>query len=648
MSQTRQLAAIMFTDIVGYTKLMGGDEQKAFKYLKFNRELQRPIIEQFNGRWIKEIGDGILASFNTVSNSIYAAIKILEGCNAKKEFELRIGIHLGEVVFENDDIFGDGVNIASRIQAIAAPSSIYVSEMVHDNIVNKKDIRSRFVKQIALKNVKEPVRVYRVLNKASVTDDEYNLVQQKLPLNKFPSKSIAVLPFVNMSNDPDQEYFSDGVSEEILNSLSNLKDLKVAGRTSSFQFKGKYIDIREVGEKLGVSTVMEGSVRKSGNHLRITAQLINVTDGFHIWSEKFDRNEEDIFTIQDEIALAIAEKLKITLLDSEKDYISKKPTQNRAAYELYLRGRFYWNRRGSYIIKGLQYFTEATKLDPNFGLAYSGIADTFALLGFYSMMPPLEAMPKAKAAAQRAIEIDPELVEAKTSLAFVTIFFDWDWKKGKKMLQDIISSKPNYAPVYYWYSLYLLWVELDLEGAIEMAKNGVSVEPMVAISYYYLAVAYLGSLDYEDGLRVSKEGIEIDPNSTMSFRYAGICLARLQKYDEAIESLLTAAKLSSRHQWILFDLAWVYSLVGKREEIQKIFDELQKRSATEFISSLYIGSASYFLNNIDEAYEYLEKAFIQRDAQLLSCRSNLWPVSSSLREDQRYKDFVKKINFPVI
>ncbi len=307
MPQTRQLAAIMFTDIVSYTALMGKDEQLAFQFLVKNRDLHKPIIDAFNGRWIKELGDGVMASFNIVSDAVNAAIKIQEGCNLSRDYQLRIGIHLGEVVFENDDIFGDAVNIAARIQSAAKPGCIYVSESVHHNITNKKDIKSRFVKEETLKNVKEPVKIYEVMNivdAMKITESQNKDTAQR---------SIAVLPFANMSSDPEQEFFSDGISEEIINMLAQVPNLKVAGRTSAFSFKGKNLDLRFIGTQLNVNHILEGSVRKSGNKLRITAQLIKVADGYHLWSEKYDRELEDIFDIQDEIALTILEVIKIKL-----------------------------------------------------------------------------------------------------------------------------------------------------------------------------------------------------------------------------------------------------------------------------------------------------------------------------------------------
>jgi TolB-like protein/class 3 adenylate cyclase len=350
MSQSRQLAAIMFTDIVGYTALMGNDEQRAFELLNKNRQIQKPIIEQYNGRWIKELGDGVMASFNTVSDAVNAAIKIQEACNVAKEFQLRIGIHQGEVVFENDDVFGDGVNIASRIQSVAKPGCIYVSESVHLNVSNKKDIQTKFIKEEILKNVKEPVRMYEVMTTNNV------IISTENKINAIHQNSIAVLPFTNMSSDPEQEYFSDGISEEIINTLVQVPQLKVTGRTSSFMFKGKNEDLRSIGEKLSVNIILEGSVRTSGNRIRITAQLIDVQNGYHLWSEKYDRILNDVFEVQDEIAKTIMEKLQITLGGKLVETKSREHTQNVEAYQLYLKGRALVYKRGKYLFDAIPLF----------------------------------------------------------------------------------------------------------------------------------------------------------------------------------------------------------------------------------------------------------------------------------------------------
>jgi len=311
VSQSRQLAAIMFTDIVGYTSLMGDDEQKAFELLRKNRQLQKPVIVQYNGTWIKELGDGILASFSTVTEAVLCAIEIQKACLGIDDLKLRIGIHLGEVVFEDNDVFGDGVNIASRLQALAPIGGIWVSESVHKNVSNKKEINCRFIKEELLKNVKEPVRIYEVYVEGSQAEQsKHTFTTEEFSQNRS-GQSIAVLPFVDMSLAHDQEYLGDGIADEIIIAIAKIKELQVSSRSSSFSFKNHYEDARMIGKKLGVSNILEGSIKKSGERLRISAQLINVDDGFQLWSDMYQMDVGDIFIIQEHIAQSVVENLKL-------------------------------------------------------------------------------------------------------------------------------------------------------------------------------------------------------------------------------------------------------------------------------------------------------------------------------------------------
>jgi len=639
MSQTRQLAAIMFTDIVGYTALMGDDEQKAFEILKQSRELQKPLIEKFNGKWIKEIGDAVLASFPTVTDAVFCATEIQHSAHQFPNLNLRIGIHQGEVVFENGDVFGDGVNIASRLQSIATPGSIFISETVHHNISNKQGIETRFIKQETLKNVKAPVKIYEV-----ITGNKLSKSQSKEQIKKPPEKSIAVLPFINMSNDPEQEYFSDGISEEILNSLAHIKDLKVAGRTSTYQFKGKNVDLREVGDKLGVSKVLEGSVRKQANHLRITAQLINVEDGFQIWSERYDRDLDDIFLIQDEIAMTITEKLKIILLLTERISITTNPTENKEAYDLYLKGRFFWNRRGPGLKKGLVYFQQAVDLDPEFSLAHAGLADTYALFAFYSILPPHEVIPKARQAAEKAIQLNPARVEPYSVLAYITTFYDWNWAESKKQFEKAFAINPAYAPAHYWYSNFLTWVERDYIHSTEEAFKSIELEPLISHTHTTLATVYFCSGNFEEACKSSQTAIDLDPHTFISYSCLSASLCELGKYDEAIEVSKLAVTVSGRHQYPLIELNWLYYKTGNIAEAKKISEELFLRSETEFISGLSLSVAAYSLKDYDKAYEFLERAFAEKASLLVTVE--LYPFFSFIKTDPRFQTFIKRMNFP--
>ena len=293
--EDRRHIAVMFTDIVGYTALMGSDEDKAFDMLKRNHTIHAMLIKKHNGKLVKEIGDGTLASFPLASEAVRCAMEIQKECK-EQDIPLKIGIHEGEMVFAGSDILGDSVNIASRLQEDAQKGCINISGSVYRDIKNKAGINTKFIEEKSFKNVDEPVKIYKVISEDYEKEDKTETTK-----TKDSQSSIAVLPFVNMSNDPDQEYFCDGMTEEIINALSHVGSIKVIARTSAFMFKGKHKDIREIGKKLDVETLLEGSVRKAGNRLRITTQLVKVSDGSHIWSDAYNRELEDIFDLQDQI-----------------------------------------------------------------------------------------------------------------------------------------------------------------------------------------------------------------------------------------------------------------------------------------------------------------------------------------------------------
>lgn len=646
MPISRQLAAIMFTDIAGYTAIMGDDEQKAVELLRKNRTVQHPIIERYGGKWIKELGDGVLASFQTATDAVLCAGAIQQATTAVPGLELRIGIHLGDIVFENNDVFGDGVNIASRLQALAPIGGIWVSETVYKSISNKKEISCRFIQEETLKHVKETVRIYEV----NIADQQWKNppapTTTATPVNGFTEKSIAVLPFVNMSNDPEQDYFGDGMAEEILNSLVHVKELKVAGRTSSFQFRSKNIDLREIGEKLGVSTVMEGSVRRQGNKLRVTAQLINVKDGFHLWSEKYDRDMDDIFAVQDEIALAITEKLKITLLDKDIRLITKTYTQNSAAYDLYLKGRFNLNRRGRYIITGMNCFLDAIAIDPGFAPAYAGYADSCALAAFYNFSPAKELMPKAKLAAYKAIEIDRDLCEPYTSLGFYYAFYEWKFAEAKKNFRKAIELNPVYTVGHYWYAmLYLSWVEADFKESQKEGWVAIKTEPFSAIAHAMQTANYYVAREYEEAVRIGKVSIDLDANSYLVYKLTALANIGLQKYTEAIEMIQHTLQVTNRFQWSMYDLIWAYSHVGEHAAMQELINELHKRGANEYISPFNMALAYAWSGDVESAISYLEKAFEDREPILLTIKT--WPnVPDNLKNDPRCQELIKRIGFP--
>ena len=649
MNQSRQLAAIMFTDIEGYTTIMQQNEQNAMLIRDRHREIIQSEHKKFEGRVIQFYGDGTLSIFKSAVQAVQCALAMQQIFCNKPVVPVRMGIHLGDIIINDEHVVGDGVNVASRIESLGVAGSVLISDKVNNELHNHPQIKTLSMGSYQFKNIDKEIEVFAIDDECVVKPTPNTLKgktqEKKSPVIEIaPEKSIAVLPFVNMSNDPEQEYFSDGMAEEILNSLSHLKNLKVAGRTSSFQFKGKNIDVREVGQKLGVATVLEGSVRKQLRRLRVTAQLVNVADGFHLWSERYDREMDDIFAIQDEVALSITEKLKITLLDTEREMMITAPTENKEAYDIYLKGRFYWNRRGPGLKKGLEYFLQATALDPEFSQAHAAIADTYALFAFYAVMPPHQAVPKAKQAAERAIQLNPARVESYALLAFLTTFYDRNWDEAKKQFEKAITINPAYSPAHYWYSNYLSWVERDFDHSIAEALISIELEPLISHSHNTLASAYLCSGQFELAMKESQTAIELDANSFIAYSCLSTALYGLGKYEEAIEASKYSIKISGRHQYPLIELSWQYCMRDNIPEAQKILDELIERSKTEFISGLSLSVAAYSSKNYDMVSQFLERAFEERSSFLVTI--GVYPFFSFIKTDPRFQPFLKRMNFP--
>lgn len=642
MSQSRQLAAIMFTDIVGYTSLMGCDEQKAFSILNKNREIQKPIIETFDGKWIKELGDGVMATFNTVSDAVNAAIKIMETCNEVNEFQLRIGVHQSEVVFENEDVFGDGVNIAARIQSAAKPGTIYISESVHHNISNKKHIQTKFVKEEALKNVKELVKIYEILLRNSEIISSVNAIKSTI------QNSIAVLPFTNMSSDPEQEYFSDGISEEIINMLAQVPGLKVAGRTSSFSFKGKNQDLRMIGEQLNVNHILEGSVRKAGNKLRITAQLIKVADGFHLYSQKFERELKDIFEIQDEISLAILNAIKIKLFFDNKEAVLKKYTDNIEAYQLYLQGRYHVNKYNGTeaFLSGIKFYEEAIKLEPSYALAYAGMAYCYMELYMDNLLPAEKSVPQMHHAAKRAMELDDALAESNIALANIKIFVDWNFKDGNDLYQKALAINPNNSEGHRMYGFYLLFTG-KLETACEHADLAFNLDPFSVAGNWEIAWIFIWAQQQAKGMEMGKRLIQMEPDFFGGYFIVGYLLIYQKKYEEAKPFIEKAVKSYPIFMTLRISAILQWKM-GNKEKCREIIAEMEMLGNKTTISNRDMGQIYTIMGETDMAIAYFEKAYDKREPMMLFTKDDILSMDETVFVPEIRKIFAKVEAFKMI
>jgi serine/threonine protein kinase/tetratricopeptide (TPR) repeat protein len=448
--------------------------------------------------------------------------------------------------------------------------------------------------------------------------------------------SIAVLPFEDLSPTKDHEYLCDGIAETLINSLINIKDLWVPARASSFSFKGKDLGIREIGQQLSVDNLLEASVQVIGNRLRIIPKIINVTDGSQVWSEQYDRQMEDVFAIQDEIAREIVNALKIKLLGEKEAYIVKSYTEDNEAYQLYLKGLYFWNKRTAEDVrKAIDYFEKAIKLDSNYALAYARLADSYGILPFYTSTLPKEAFSKANVAVMKALDIDETLAEAHSALGFIKMYYDWDWEGAETELKRAIQIKPSYVTAHHWYAEYLSAMDRH-EEAIAEIRRAHELDPLSLIINCMKAWVFLFARQYERAIEQCQKTLELDPNFALAHSLLGWAYLEKRMYKEAILAYQkTRGELGVRN-------IYAYALPGKRDESLGIIEEMKELwrrgdNVAYPIARVYAG-----LGKEDLVLEWLEKSLGRREPFMV--RLNVDPSFDSLRSNPRFKALLKKMN----
>ena len=466
------------------------------------------------------------------------------------------------------------------------------------------------------------------------------------PITEVPAGgSIAVLPFADLSAQKDQEYFCDGLADELINRLTNIESLRVPARTSTFLFKGKEIDIQEIGKKLHVDRVLEGSLRKAGNKIRITVQLVNVTDGYPLWSEKYERDEEDIFVLQDEISLAIVDKLKLKLLGEEKEKIVKRHTEDPEAYDLYLKGIYFWNKRTPESIqKGMAHFQQALEKDHTYALAYASLADSFNTLGFWGWLAPKEAFPKARAFAEKALEIDDTLAEAHNSLGFICLHYDWNWAAAESEFKLALELNPNYAQAYAWYSHFLLSVG-RLDEAIKELKKALKLDPLSIHIRTYLADWLRVAGRLEEAEEELGKVLDMDPNFGLANFYLGSMYVQKKEYEKALASFQKGVKYTGGLSWAVGWVGFAYAVLGETEKADKVLHDLLALSKERYIHLTSVGVVYLGLGNRDKVFEWYNKACEERDPFMpfLRVYQTSHENDKILRSDPRFKELLKKI-----
>jgi len=461
-------------------------------------------------------------------------------------------------------------------------------------------------------------------------------------LEPAPKRSIAVLPFLDMSPAHDQEHLSDGISETLINSLSNIPDLYVSATTSAFSFKGKNLDIREIGKKLNVEAVLEGSLQVLGDKLRVITRLISLEYGYQLWSETYNQKLDDIFSVQDDIARKIVRALKVKLLGEKDVQIVNSHTINPEAYEFYLKGRLFLNQRTSEgFKKGLTFFNKAIELDPSFALAHVGVADSYNLMGSYEVFPPQDVYPKARKAAERALELDERLGEAHTSLARLIHLFEWDWAAAEKEYKRAIELSPNYPLTRISYSVLLSAMGRS-EEAIAEAKYAKDLDPLYSLPSAVLANCYYWARESDKALEQIREALEIDPHSPYSLQIFARILVQKSMFEEAIRICQEREALDASIE-SLADIGYIYGKMGKRDDAKEILKRLEEIEEGKYVSRFSIALIYIGLRDFDKAFALLNESYRNREFGMIELK--ITPRLDDIRSDSRFKVLMKKMGF---
>ena len=541
----RRLAAILSADVVGYSRLMEADEDGTLSVLQAHRaELIDPTIAAHRGRIVKLMGDGALVEFASVVDAVECAVGNQRGIAARnanvpesRRIQFRIGVNLGDVIVEGDDIYGDGVNVAARLQELADPGGVCIAGTVFEQVGRRPDLSFDDLGDQHVKNIDRPIRAYRAQLGSSGPDEKSDRSEPLL----LPDKpSIAVLPFTNMSADADQEYFADGITEDIITALSKFRSLFVIARNSAFSFKGQSIEVKEIGRKLGVRYVVEGSVRRAGNRVRITAQLIDAIADTHLWAERYDRDLDDIFAVQDEVTIAIVTAIEPSLRSAERDRAHRKPTESLDAWESYQRGL--WNVYRSAAQENTEaqsFFRRAIELDPNFAPAHAGLAYAIcmsSLLGFGA--DPASVHGEARAAVQRALTLDGDdaMAHAIAGLAHRLL---GEHDAAIAACETALALNPNLAMAHYGLGAVLVYSGRNEEAIVEL-DEAIRLSPRDPNLWWFLtakAAAYLGAERYDESLDFARASLRQPDAGVWAYVHEVVALAHLDRIEEARQTL---------------------------------------------------------------------------------------------------------------
>ncbi|MDG6925402.1 MAG: tetratricopeptide repeat protein [Nitrososphaerota archaeon] len=634
----RRLAAIMFSDVVGYTAMIQSNEKLALDVLEDHRRLLRPLFVKHMGREVKTIGDAFLIEFGSALDAVNCAIEMQQAIQKRNQdrtaltrIQIRIGIHVGDVVERGGDVYGDTVNVASRIEKLADSGGIAVSGQVYEQVRNKVNFPIAKKGDFQLKNVESPAPVYTVSA----------VWRGVLTPKSDGAKRVAVLPFRTIGGNQEDEYLADGLTEELVSSFSSVPGLKVIARTSAMRFKGSDKSVSEIGKELNAGNILEGTIRRSGERLRISVQLVETESEDILWAGKYDKRLEDALAIEEQIAEDATTALKSRLGEQHGPEARRNITNSGEAFLLYLKGRYRLARHGqSEVEAASKFFEEAIEKDPQFASAYAMLAQCHLFLGFFGFIPTKKAFEEAQPLLSRAIEIDADLDTAHMIMGRLLMDRDWDWSGAEAEFRRAIELSPNRAEAHYRYALLLHDMGrsdeavAELEAADELDPLSVAVNAVAGTVLYYIG---RNKEAKERFLRV----IEIEPKATLAHTNLGLVYFEEGDLESSLRELQLALELDPNNYFYKADLCYVYSRAGMKKEAREVLSQAEADSGSKEVPLVPMAGMLASVAENDSAIDLLEQAYLQHSAYLTSLKVERW--FDGLRTDARFMELLRKM-----
>jgi TolB-like protein/Tfp pilus assembly protein PilF len=666
----------MFTDIVGYTSMMDQDEFVALELIRKCRTIQKTLIDKHHGTWLKEMGDGTLARFKSALEAVKCAIEIQIAVRSELDVKIRIGIHLGDITFENEDVFGTGVNIASRIQGVADPGGIYISDTIYKVISSVPEINCQYLGEFNLKNVKESLSLYAVQGfglPLPIVNRKNGLItskfSNKLPLiisisivtlafiiyillkgvvfgpSSSPIKSLAVLPFENLSGDPNQEFFSDGITEALIIDLSKISALKVISRTSIMKYKKSGKSIPEIARELNVDAILVGSVFKEGDIVSISAQLIDAVDDQNIWVERYERNLSSILRLYSEVAQVIAGEIKINIQPEEQERLDNVSLVNPDAYEAYLKGKSQiYKISVSNFDSAYYYFSLSLELDSSNVLTYAGLGLYWVAMGQWGGIDPEEGTANAWKALNKAAQLDSSLAEVHLLKALILTSHDWDWDMAVKEFTTTIKLNPNLPEPRLFYADLLLSLQQQDEAMYQI-RRAIEVDPLNAFSHSIFGWALYSSRKFDEAVQAFNKSLELDSINSLSLRCMWSIHSINGNYDKAIKFAIRFY-LSQGNVEISRDLKTGYETNNYRNTLKLAADHSIEQIEDRYVPPMHIARLYIFCGEYEKAIELLEKAYDERFPSMFSL--NVDPHWDALKGMPGFEKLIEKMDYPPI